>query len=117
MTEEAIDKMKPTGDVDLILVGGGAILPQELAGVANVYHNPHGGVANAIGASIAQISGQYEQIYIYTKLSREDSMNDAKQKATHQAKLAGAIEETIELVEVEETHYWPTTQKMRHDYE
>jgi N-methylhydantoinase A/oxoprolinase/acetone carboxylase beta subunit len=30
-------------------------------------------------------------------------MNDAKQKATHQAKLAGAIEETIELVEVEET--------------
>lgn len=105
MTEEAIDKMKTSsGDVDLILVGGGAIIiPQELAGVANVYHNPHGGVANAIGASIAQISGQYEQIYIYTKLSREDSMNDAKQKATHQAKLAGAIEETIELVEVEET--------------
>ena len=83
--------------------GGAIIIPQELAGVANVYHNPHGGVANAIGASIAQISGQYEQIYIYTKLSREDSMNDAKQKATHQAKLAGAIEETIELVEVEET--------------
>ena len=105
MTEEAIDKMKTSsGDVDLILVGGGAIIiPQELAGVANVYHNPHGGVANAIGASIAQISGQYEQIYIYTKLSREDSMNDAKEKAAHQAKLAGAIEETIELVEVEET--------------
>ena len=105
MTEEAIDKMQTSsGDVDLILVGGGAIIiPQELAGVANVYHNPHGGVANAIGASIAQISGQYEQIYIYSKLSREDSMNDAKEKAAHQAKLAGAIEETIELVEVEET--------------
>ncbi|MGM0238072.1 hydantoinase/oxoprolinase N-terminal domain-containing protein [Enterococcus sp. AZ103] len=105
MVEEAIDKMKTTsGDVDVILVGGGSIIiPQELNGVANVYHNPHGGVANAIGASIAQISGQYEQIYIYSKLPRQDSMSDAKEKATYQAKLAGAIENTIELVEVEET--------------
>ena len=30
-------------------------------------------------------------------------MADAKEKAAHQAQLAGAIEETIELVEVEET--------------
>lgn len=105
MTEETIDKMKTSsGEVDLILVGGGAIIiPQELEGVANVYHNPHGGVANAIGASIAQISGQYEQIYIYSKLSRQDSMSEAKEKAAYQAKLAGALEETIELVEVEET--------------
>lgn len=105
MTEEAIDKMKTSsGDVDLILVGGGAvIIPKELSGVAKVYHNSHGGVANAIGASIAQISGQYEQIYIYSKLSRAECMADAKEKAAHQAQLAGAIEETIELVEVEET--------------
>ncbi|MGL9971989.1 hydantoinase/oxoprolinase N-terminal domain-containing protein [Enterococcus sp. DIV1420a] len=105
MTEEAIDKMKTSsGAVDLILVGGGAvIIPKDLNGVENVYHNTHGGVANAIGASIAQISGQYEQIYIYSQLSRQESLEDAKQKASHQAKLAGAIEETIELVEVEET--------------
>ncbi|GAA0222964.1 hypothetical protein [Metaclostridioides mangenotii] len=48
-------------------------------------------VANAIGASISQISGQYEQIYIYTKQSRDDSLKDAKEKATQQAILAGAV--------------------------
>lgn len=105
MTEEAIDKMKTSsGDVDLVLVGGGAIIiPEELKGVAKAYYNEHGGVANAIGASIAQISGQYEQIYIYTKMDRKDSLADAQAKATQQAILAGAIEDTIELVEVEET--------------
>ncbi|GCF92977.1 hydantoinase subunit beta [Enterococcus florum] len=105
MTEDAIDKMKTSsGDVDLVLVGGGAIIiPDDLKGVANAYVNEHGGVANAIGASIAQISGQYEQIYIYTKMERSDCLKDAQQKASQQAVLAGAVEETIELVEVEET--------------
>ncbi|MGM0122828.1 hydantoinase/oxoprolinase [Enterococcus sp. AZ194] len=105
MIEDAIDKMKvSSGDVELVLVGGGAIIiPENLKGVATAHLDSNGGVANAIGASIAQISGQYEQIYIYSKLSREDSLEEAKAKATNQARLAGAIEETIELVEVEET--------------
>ena len=105
MTEEAIDKMKTSsGDVELVLVGGGGIvIPDELKGVSKVYWDENGGVANAIGASIAQISGQYEQIYIYTQLSREESLKDAQDKASTQAVLAGAIEDTIELVEIEET--------------
>jgi len=60
-------------------------------------------VANTIGASIAQISGQYEQIYIYSREPREISLKDAQEKAVKQAVLAGALAETIELVEVEET--------------
>ncbi|WP_086350705.1 hydantoinase/oxoprolinase N-terminal domain-containing protein [Candidatus Enterococcus clewellii] len=105
MTEDAIDKMKTSsGDVELVLVGGGGIIiPTELKGVSAIYWDEHGGVANAIGASIAQISGQYEQIYIYSRLSREDSLQDAQEKASQQAVLAGAVETTIELVEIEET--------------
>lgn len=104
IVSEAIDKMKTnSSDVTLILVGGGSIIiPNAISGVKDLICNEHGSVANAIGASISQISGQYEQIYIYAKLDRKDCLKDAQQKATEQAILAGAMKNTIELVEVEE---------------
>ncbi len=61
-----------------------------------------GSVANAIGASIAQISGQIEQIYVYSEQNREESLNDAQRQAADLAKEAGADANTLELVEVEE---------------
>lgn len=105
LVEQAIDKMKTTSeDVQLILVGGGSIIiPEYLNGVAKTLKNELGPVANAIGASISQISGQYEQIYVYSKMDRENCIEDATEKATKQAILAGALGDTIELVEVEET--------------
>ncbi len=105
LLEQAIDKMKTSSeDVSLVLVGGGAVIvPEKIRGVSHIVKSEYGGVANAIGASIAQISGQYEQIYIYARESREDSLKDAQGKAIKQAVLAGAIEKSIELVEVEET--------------
>lgn len=105
MIEQAIDKMKTSSeDVQLVLVGGGSIIvPDSICGVSNIIKTENGDVANAIGASISQISGQYEQIYIYSKEPREDSLKDAREKAVKQAVLAGAVSETIELVEVEET--------------
>ncbi|WP_431811130.1 hydantoinase/oxoprolinase N-terminal domain-containing protein [Lysinibacillus sp. FW12] len=105
LLEQAIDKMKTSSeDVSLILVGGGSIIvPDSIRGVSKIVKNENGGVANAIGASIAQISGQYEQIYIYSKEPREESLRDAENKAVKQAVLAGALADTIELVEVEET--------------
>lgn len=105
LIEQAIDKMKTSSeDVQLVLVGGGSIIiPDKIRGVSNSIKTENGGVANAIGASISQISGQYEQIYIYSRESREDSLKDAQDKAVKQAILAGAVSDTIELVEVEET--------------
>ncbi|WP_239253447.1 hydantoinase/oxoprolinase family protein [Listeria ilorinensis] len=104
MTEDAIDKMKTSAeDVTLVLVGGGSvIIPAKLNGVAEIIRNANGAVANAIGASISQISGQYEQIYIYSQKPRDEALRDAELKARGQATLAGAIEQTIEVVEVEE---------------
>lgn len=103
--EQAIDKMKTSsGDVELVLVGGGSIvIPDTIRGVSRMIKPENGGVANAIGACIAQISGQYEQIYIYSTEPREDSLRDAQEKAVKQAVLAGADPDTVELVEVEET--------------
>ncbi|MED4203838.1 hydantoinase/oxoprolinase family protein [Neobacillus mesonae] len=105
LIEQAIDKMKTSSeDVQLVLVGGGSIIiPNSIPGVSNIIKAENGDVANAIGASIAQISGQYEQIYIYSREPREESLKDAQAKAVKQAVLAGALSDTIELVEVEET--------------
>ncbi|KOP67329.1 hydantoinase subunit beta [Bacillus sp. FJAT-18019] len=105
IVEQAIDKMKTSsGDVELVLVGGGSVvIPDTIRGVTHMIKPENGGVANAIGACIAQISGQYEQIYIYSTEPREESLKDAREKAVKQAVLAGADPATVELVEVEET--------------
>ncbi|WP_336780933.1 hydantoinase/oxoprolinase family protein [Paenibacillus illinoisensis] len=103
--EQTIDKMKTSsGDVELVLVGGGSVvIPDTIRGVSHMIKPENGGVANAIGACIAQISGQYEQIYIYSTEPREAALRDAREKAVKQAVLAGADPATVELVEVEET--------------
>ena len=61
MVEEAIDRMKTeAGDVPLIAVGGGAFLiPDKLAGrLRGRPRAEHGDCANAVGAAIAQVSGE-----------------------------------------------------------
>ena len=63
--EDAIDRMKTeAGDLPLIAVGGGAFLvPDRLAGISEVIRVPHGDCANAVGAAIAQVSGETDQVY------------------------------------------------------
>ncbi|KRK48376.1 hydantoinase oxoprolinase [Secundilactobacillus kimchicus JCM 15530] len=104
MVEDAVDKMKTNAnDASIVLVGGGSIIvPEKLAGVSKAVKDQLGSVANAIGASIAQISGQIEQIYVYSEQNREESLNDAQRQAADLAKEAGADANTLELVEVEE---------------
>ena len=60
--EDGIDRIKTeAGAQPLIAVGGGAFLvPDDLAGVAQVIRPEHAGVANAIGAAIAQVSAERE---------------------------------------------------------
>ena len=102
MTAVAIDRMKTeAGDVPVIAVGGGAFLvPDQIAGVSEVIHVEHGEVANAVGAAIAQISGECDQIF--QGLSREDAIAEARGIAERRAVEAGADAESLELVEVED---------------
>jgi N-methylhydantoinase A/oxoprolinase/acetone carboxylase beta subunit len=105
MLEAAIDQMKTSSaDVDLVLVGGGAIIaPAQLKGVRQIIQNPQGPVANAIGASIAQVSGDFEKIYSYEQTERTAALQNAQQFAEQQAIAAGADQSTLALVEVNET--------------
>lgn len=103
--EDGIDRMKTSStDVPVILVGGGAIIaPNKLKGVSKIYTDEFGGVANAIGATIAQIGGEYEKVYQYVEIKCKDAIKDAENQANEQAVNAGAVGSTIETVSVEET--------------
>jgi N-methylhydantoinase A/oxoprolinase/acetone carboxylase beta subunit len=100
--EDAVDRMKTeAGDVKLIAVGGGAFLvPHRLAGISEAIRVPHGDCANAVGAAIAQISGETDQVY--REMSRDEAIAAAEAQAVARAVAAGADRATIETVEVED---------------
>jgi N-methylhydantoinase A/oxoprolinase/acetone carboxylase beta subunit len=100
--EDAIDRMKTeAGDVPVIAVGGGAFLvPDRLAGVSEVIRVEHGDCANAIGAAIAQISGETDQVY--RDMVREDAIAAAVAQAIERAVAAGADRTSLQTVDVED---------------
>lgn len=104
MIEEAIDRMKTsTVAVPVVLVGGGSILSnREIRGAARVIVPERAGVANAIGAAIAQVSGEVDQVYSYELLGRDAALDRARKEATLKAAAAGAAQDTIRIADVEE---------------
>jgi N-methylhydantoinase A/oxoprolinase/acetone carboxylase beta subunit len=102
LAEEAIDRMKTeAGAVPLIAVGGGAFLiPEKLAGVSQVIHVEHGDCANAVGAAIAQVSGECDQFF--KDLSRGEAISAAQGIANDRAVAAGAARATLTTIESED---------------
>ena len=102
--EATIDQVKVNAEaMPVILVGGGSILlGNQLEGASSVIRPKNGDVANAIGAAIAQVGGQTENVYSLDKLTRQDAMTSAKNEAISKTISAGADPSTIEIVEVEE---------------
>ncbi len=102
LADEAIDRMKTeAGDVTLIAVGGGAFLiPDRLPGVREVIHVEHGDCANAVGAAIAQVSGECDQIF--KDLTRTEAIAAAQGIANDRAVAAGADRKTLQTIESED---------------
>ena len=100
--EDAIDRMKTeAGEVPLIAVGGGAFLvPDKLAGVSEVVRVTHGDCANAVGAAIAQISGETDQIY--RDMTRQDAIAAAEAQAVERAVASGADRASLQTIEIED---------------
>ncbi len=111
LCEDSIDAMKVSADdVDVILVGGGSIvLPEDLAGAKSVTKHEHGGVANAIGSAISKVSGTYEQLIDYNEMPRDEALAKARAEAVELAVAAGAIRETVEIIDAEDVplQYYP----------
>lgn len=111
LCEDSIDAMKVSSDdVDVILVGGGSIvLPEDLAGAKTVTKDEFGGVANAIGSAISKVSGTYEQLIDYNEIPRDEALAKARAEAIELAVAAGAIRETVEIIDAEDVplQYYP----------
>ena len=111
LCEDALDAMKVSSeDVDVILVGGGAIvLPPQLAGAKTVTQPECGSVANAIGSAISKVSGTFEQLIDYDKTPRDQALAQARAQAVELAVAAGAIRETVEIIDAEDVplQYYP----------
>lgn len=102
MVDEAVDCMKiDATPVPLIAVGGGAFLvPDDLPGVSEVLQVEHRGVANAVGAAIAQVSGEVDQVF--SNIGRAAAIEAATEMAKQRTVQAGADPETLSVVEVED---------------
>jgi N-methylhydantoinase A/oxoprolinase/acetone carboxylase beta subunit len=100
--EDSVDRMKTeAGDLPLIAVGGGAFLvPDRVAGISEVIRVPHGDCANAVGAAIAQISGETD--HVYRDLTRAEAIALAEAQARARAVAAGADPASLETVDVED---------------
>ena len=102
--ETAIDRVKLSyEDVPVVLVGGGSILlGDSLAGASQVLRPENAGVANAIGAAIAQVGGQVERVYSLEQTGRDQAIADCSAAAIERAVAAGADPATTEVVEIDE---------------
>jgi N-methylhydantoinase A/oxoprolinase/acetone carboxylase beta subunit len=101
---ESFDRMKTSPEpIPVVLVGGGSILLRdELEGASRVIRPDHFGVANAIGAAIAQVGGEVERVFALAELSRDDALEQAKAEAVDKAVAAGAASSTVRIVDVDE---------------
>jgi N-methylhydantoinase A/oxoprolinase/acetone carboxylase beta subunit len=101
---DGVDRMKVNPEpIPLVLVGGGAVLiAREIPGVSEVVVPKFAAVANAIGASIAQVSGEVDRVFLYGTDGREAAITQARTEAVAQAVRAGARADSIEVLDIDE---------------
>ena len=104
MLADGVDRMKTNAaPVPLVLVGGGSLLVRDdIPGTSEMIVPEHAGVANAIGASIAQVSGETDRIFAYEATGRDSALETAVQEAQTQAIEMGADADSLETVDIEE---------------
>ena len=103
MVELAVERSRLSPEpLPVIVVGGGSILVGDRIGVLEVVKPEHYATANAVGAAIAQVSGEIDRVYALAELGRAEALDDAKRRATEAAEAAGAQPETVKIVDVED---------------
>ncbi len=104
MLDVNVERMKTeAADLPLLVVGGGAILVDwPVRSVSEVLRPDFSSVANAVGAAIAQVSGEIERVVTLNEANRETVLGDARQEAVDRAISAGATGDSVEIIEVEQ---------------
>lgn len=103
LLENAVERARVSPDpIPVIAVGGGSILMPDTLGDLTVIRPENFSVANAVGAAIAQISGEVDRVFSLEKMTRDECLADAEREATENAIAAGAVPETIQVIERED---------------
>ena len=99
-----VERMKTeAADLPLLVVGGGAILVDwPVKSVSDVLRPEFSSVANAVGAAIAQVSGEVERVVTMSETNRRTVLDDARQEAKDKTISAGATAASVEIIEVEQ---------------
>jgi N-methylhydantoinase A/oxoprolinase/acetone carboxylase beta subunit len=101
---DAVDRMRTSpAPLPVILVGGGSVvLPDALPGLPDVRRPEHSDVANAIGAAIAKVGGELDQVVQIAPGARDRVLAEVRAEAVARAESAGARPGSVEIVEVTE---------------
>lgn len=99
---ETVDRMKTDAEaVPLLAVGGGAFLsPDRMDGISEVVRVEHYAVANAVGAAIAQVSGEVD--HVFRDMDRDALLKQAEAMARAKALAAGADPASVKVVDMED---------------
>ncbi|KAJ5923349.1 hypothetical protein N7454_008594 [Penicillium verhagenii] len=102
--EELVDRTKiQKGDVDVLIVGGGAPIirtDEPLAGVRMVRTFKGGEVANAVGAAISRVSGVIDTVVDTSNQTIKEAQDSVVKIAIQKAIENGARTETIQIAEI-----------------
>lgn len=103
MLEDCVERARVSPDpMPVIVVGGGSILVSKPISGLELLKPDHYAVANAVGAAIAQVSGEVDRVYTLADISRDEALEDARNRATQAAIDAGARADSVEIVDVED---------------
>ncbi|KAG7089932.1 hypothetical protein E1B28_011563 [Marasmius oreades] len=121
MLEGIIDRMKTSAeDVPVLLVGGGAVIVSEdkegklsITGASKVIKPKFSGVANAIGAAIARVSGTVDRVVSTEGKSTQAVLEEVSKVAIDRAVENGALRETVRIAEIDSIPIQYVANKMR----
>ena len=103
MVFNAVERMRTSAEpLPVIVVGGGSILlGADLRGQP-VTIPPHFGCANAVGAAMAQVSGEVDRVVELDKIPRDEAIAMVRDDAMKKAVEAGADAATLAVIDVED---------------
>ena len=101
---EAVDRMRTSAEpIPVVAVGGGSILLPDEIPIFGAIHRPENyAVANAIGASIAQVGGEIDKVFAVDPGRRDAILDEVRQEAVDKAIAAGATPSSVKIVDFDE---------------
>lgn len=103
MIVAAVDRMRTSDQpLPVLVVGGGSVLLHDTLGQFELRRPPHFAVANAVGAAMAQVSGEADRVLRLADIGRDAAIAQVRAEAEQRALDAGASADGLELVDIED---------------